>query len=188
MANKWLNENGSTVSVTPATNCHTQSQWHKPKAGWIKCNYDDSFVNHNGGSTAAWILRDENGIYKGAAQATGVQVTSAFEAECQSLILAMQHLWIKGYRKVIFEGDCKLLVNVLSGKSLKFDAINWINEIKAWGLKFEVIEFIWSHRSTNQPADILARSQRRAVSSYLFHNYVPICISHALFLDYIGFE
>ena len=99
--------------MTPATNCHTQSQWHKPKAGWIKCNYDGSFVNHNGGSTAAWILRDENGIYKGAGQATGVHVTSAFEAECQSLILAMQHLWIKGYMKVIFEGDCKLLVNVL---------------------------------------------------------------------------
>ncbi|XP_020866161.1 uncharacterized protein LOC110224440 [Arabidopsis lyrata subsp. lyrata] len=189
-AEEWithgLNNQSSTTSMTSAPSCPHQRRWKKPRPGWIKCNYDGSFVNQNNGATTAYIIRDNSGVYKGAAQATGVNVTSAFEAECQSLILAMQQLWVKGYIRIIFEGDCKLLVNVLNGSTTKFDAINWIQEIQDWGKKFEAIEYSWAHRSTNQPADILAKNQRNALSSYLVHFYIPVCISNALFLDYIG--
>lgn len=172
--------------MTSAPHNPSRRRWKKPKTGWIKCNYDGSFVNQNRGATAAWILRDNNGVFKGATHATGGNVNSAFEAECQSLILAMQQLWVKGYKKVIFEGDCKLLVNVLNGSTTKFDAINWIHEIQVWGNKFEAIAYSWSHRATNQHADTLAKNQKHALSSYIVHTYIPICISHVLFLDYIG--
>lgn len=174
-----------TPSTTNGTTRQFQSQWQKPHMGWIKCNYDGSFVNRVRGSTAAWIIRDDNGVFKGAAQATGATISSAFEAECQSLILTMQQLWIRGFRKVILEGDCKLLVNVLNGRGSRFDAINWIHEIQVWRNKFDAIKFTWSHRSINQPADILAKNQRHALSSYIVHSFIPLCISNALFSNYV---
>ncbi|CAA0407329.1 unnamed protein product [Arabidopsis thaliana] len=142
-----------TPSTTNGTTRQFQSQWQKPHMGWIKCNYDGSFVNRVRGSMAAWIIKDDNGVFKGAAQATG---------------------------------HCKLLVNVLNGRGSRFDAINWIHEIKVWRNKFDAIKFTWSHRSTNQPADILAKNQKHALSSYIVHSFIPLCISNALFSDYVS--
>ncbi|KAL9308029.1 putative ribonuclease H domain, reverse transcriptase zinc-binding domain-containing protein [Arabidopsis thaliana] len=106
--------------------------WRRPEAGWIKCNYDGSYIQHLQRTSGAWIIRNELGHYKGAGKIQGTQATSALEAECNSLISAMQHLWAKGHTKVIFEGDCKILVDVLQGKTKRFDITNWLHEIQTW--------------------------------------------------------
>ncbi|CAL9217258.1 unnamed protein product [Arabidopsis halleri] len=162
------------------------TSWSRPRLGWIKCNYDGSFLNQSSRATAAWVIRDDNGLFKGAGQATGFFVHSALEAECQSLLLAMQNLWIKGFRRVIFEGDCQVLVNLICGRSQRFGCVNWLEEIKDWAQRYEAIEFIWSSRRVNKSADLLAKSQRLEVSDFIFHFVVPHCISESFRSEFVN--
>lgn len=50
------------------------SKWQRPCTGWLKCNVDASFVNAETPSKVGWIIRDENGVYKGAGQGIGSYV------------------------------------------------------------------------------------------------------------------
>ena len=59
--------------------------------GWIKCNTDGSFVSDNIASAVGWVLRDENGSYRGSVQVVGRQVVNAYESELQAILMAIQH-------------------------------------------------------------------------------------------------
>lgn len=48
-----------------------EGYWTRSPKEWIKCIIDGLFVNTLIESTAGWIFRDENGVFKGAAQAIG---------------------------------------------------------------------------------------------------------------------
>lgn len=78
-----------------------------------------------------WIIRDTQGNFKGAGQGAGSVVQSALDSECQSLIHATQHLWTRGHKNVIFEGDNQVLTKVLTGNVKRFDIINWIHDIRS---------------------------------------------------------
>ncbi|EFH67825.1 predicted protein [Arabidopsis lyrata subsp. lyrata] len=79
--------------------------WSAPEPGWIKCNFDGSFVNSGVPSEAGWILRDQNGTYIGSSQEIGRNTETTLESELQELLIAMQHCWCKGYKQTCFEGD-----------------------------------------------------------------------------------
>lgn len=65
-------------------------------------------------------MRDDFGIFRGAGHAVGEVVNNAFEAECQALIISMQHCQSRGYMMMVFESDCKKLINILDGQNLNF--------------------------------------------------------------------
>jgi len=178
--------NRHTTHTGHQTRVVTSKTWKRPRAGLVKCNYDGGFLNSEQSVTTGWVLRDDDGDYKGSAQSTGFMVTSAVEAECQSLITAMQHLWTKGYRRIIFEGDSKILVSVLQSNSMRFDLFNWLKEIKHWQARFEEVEYAWVPRTANAPADKLARHQRLSQTLFTFHNLIPSCLSRALYSDSIN--
>ena len=60
---------------------HRRNCWKRPKRGWLKCNVDSSFINSQTPCKAGWIIRDEDGFYKGAAQGLGRRVNNPFESE-----------------------------------------------------------------------------------------------------------
>ncbi|CDY56622.1 BnaCnng30780D, partial [Brassica napus] len=62
-------------------------------------------------STVGWIIRDDNGVHKGAAQASG--------------------------KRIILENDCSKAIDILNGKTLHFSFYNWIREIKWWVMRFD---------------------------------------------------
>lgn len=101
------------------------SRWTKPPIGWMKCNYDGSYLN-NQQTKSWWIIRVVTGCYKGAAQATGGHLLSALECEFQALIMALQHVWSKGYRKFVFEGDYKQVMGLMNRQILHFGNFSWI--------------------------------------------------------------
>lgn len=135
---EWMNvedfaDNYHQQQSEVADNRHQQTQgWSKPEMNWVKCNYDASFTNSETTIQADWLFRDAEGVFKGAAQAKGPAGQTPLESECQGLIQAMQHSWTKGYNKVIFEGDCQELTNLLHGKALNFEIHNWIRDIRIW--------------------------------------------------------
>lgn len=162
------------------------THWTRPEKGWIKCNYDGSFVNASTLVQTGWIIRDERGIYLGSGQAKGFNNSTALESEFQALLIAMQNCWVKGYSRVIFEGDCKSLVDLLNKKTLNFGMYNWVREVSYWKNRFEGVQFKWVKRNNNQPADILAKHPLRDELSSVFHYFVPKAIDNALFCDFSG--
>lgn len=169
------------TSVVQKTN-----RWKKPKRGWLKCNVDSSFVNSQTPSTAGWVLRDEEGSYQGAAHGIGRIVNNSFESEAQGILMAMQHIWSKGFTRVVFEGDCKKVIDTLNRKSLHFDGHNWIRDIWWWKGKFHEVEFVWTNRESNNVADKMAKQRIPFNNSFYFYYYVPTCITMDLHNDYVS--
>lgn len=113
-----------------------------------------------------------------------LSVNNAFESEIQALIIAMQNCWSKGYRKVQFESDCSKMIKFLNKEVLHFAGYNWIREVNWWKQKFEDISFMWIGRDGNQVADSLAKNVEPNNVSFVFHHYVPNCITHLLHYDH----
>lgn len=107
----------NTQHRVPGINGTAEGMWKRPPTGWLKCNYDGSFHSHSEKSNAGWIIRDDTGAYRGSGHAADDKPNSALEGEFQALIMAMQQAWIKGHRNIIFEGDCKDLVNLVNNVS-----------------------------------------------------------------------
>ncbi|CAH2034100.1 unnamed protein product [Thlaspi arvense] len=66
-------------------------------------------------------------------------LSNARESEYQASIMAMQHCWSQRFRKVIFEGDCKQIIDQISGKVLHFGDYNWLREVRHWSTKFDEV-------------------------------------------------
>ncbi|CAG7894074.1 unnamed protein product, partial [Brassica rapa] len=184
---EWsLHNNDQTRSIYGNANGRsTQGGWRKPPQGWIKCNVDGSYSAQQQTSKAGWVIRDSNGTYKGAGQANGNHVNNAFESEIQALIIAMQNCWSKRYMKVQFESDCSKMIKILNNEVLHFAEYNWIRKVNWWKQKFEDISFMWIGRDGNQVADGLAKNVNPNIVSFVFHHYVPNCITHLLHYDHI---
>ena len=138
-----------------------------------------------GDATAGWILRDENGVYKGSVQARGKRVQNALESELQAILMAIQHCWSLGYKQVIMESDCQKAIDILNNKKLHFNHYNWIRDIRWWARKFQSINFKWVSRKANGAADILAKRVENGVI-FQFHYYVPQFLHAFLHMDHVS--
>ncbi|XP_023644493.1 uncharacterized protein LOC111832413 [Capsella rubella] len=179
----WISVWPERVSCSIARGIQQQtSEWSRPRNGFIKCNYDCSFTSHNGNATSGWITRDFKGFIHTAGYSSGNVCSSVLEAELQSLLIAMQQTWIKGYKHVIFEGDNKLVHNLLEGKTMHFGMHNWIREIKYWSKRFEEVEFKWTKRHNNKAADRLAKEPTDTIP-FMTYFYIPAFIVNILHED-----
>lgn len=161
-----------------------QSKWTRPPTSFLKCNYDGAYNRMQPTTTAGWLIRDEMGIFKGAAHASNQQPTSALEGELQALLLAMMHCWSKGYQHIIFEGDNINVMKLVKGEATNIDVINWIRDIRRWAAKFQEVRFTWANRNSNTCADILAKKTIPGSVSFYYYSCVPNFLHNALSNDY----
>ncbi|XP_018462836.1 uncharacterized protein LOC108833951 [Raphanus sativus] len=164
-----------------------QHKWIRPPAGYTKCNYDGAFSNTERGAKAGWIIRDDMGIFKGAANATTRYPKTALERELQALLFAMMNCWSKGHRKILFEGDNINVLKLIKGETINIDVINWIKDIRRWATKFEDVQFCWVNRKANICADILAKQVIPSSSPFRYFSYVPMFLRDALSNDYFDY-
>lgn len=187
-AKEWQSiERVETTSLQRRRNLEERSakQWTRPPNGTIKCNVDGSFVNHQTTAKVGFIIRDDQGTYKESVQAKGKMVQTALESELQGILMALQHCWIRGYKKIIVESDCQKAVDILINNKLHFGVYNWTREIRWWLRKFEVCTISWVARNTNRVADKLAKADIPNNSLFVFHYFVPTMIHNSLHEDYI---
>lgn len=151
----------------------------------MKCNFDGSFYNTATQSRAGWVVRDNFGSFKFAAKVVGNKVSSPLEGEFQALLLAMQHCWVRGLKKVCFEGDNQQVIDTINSRKLQFDLYNWVREIRWWSRKFEDSEFRWIGRQGNMVADKLAKDPIPNGGLFICYNLVPVAISTFLHKDYV---
>lgn len=157
-----------TVNNRPINN-----SWKKPEMGYKKCNYDCNFNQNDVNSKAGWILRDSDGFYIEAIQSRGRVCNSPLEAELQALLMAMQHTWIRGYRRVVFEGDNQEVPKLIRGDTRNFYLHNLIREIQLWRERFTSSIIKWSSWECNKAADRLAKEDIPNGSLFVSHFYVP---------------
>lgn len=110
--------------------------WTRPEAGWYKCNVDGSFINSVSPAQAGWIVRDSMGSFQGATQSIGQKVNNTLKSEFQAVIMAIQYCWPKGYKKIIVEGHCKKIIDIVHNRTLHFEGYNWTHEALRWKPKF----------------------------------------------------
>lgn len=172
------------LTATSTTRACRRNIWKRPPNGWIKCNYDGAYKDTTRAAGLGWIFRDADGIYLGAGNAK-MNATQALEGEVKALIMAMQHAWSRGYTHVIFEGDCKGLVDLITRKKISFGMYNYIREVWKWEAKFNQVDYQWISRQSNQPADLLATKGYQENKSFQCFNYIPTMITNAVHHDYI---
>lgn len=88
-------------------------------------------------SIAGWVVRDDNGVYKGAAQAKG-RSNDALECELQAILLALQHCWSLGHHKLILESDYQKAIDILTNKKLHFGCYNCKEKSNGGQLNFKI--------------------------------------------------
>ncbi|EOA25126.1 hypothetical protein CARUB_v10018434mg, partial [Capsella rubella] len=152
---------------------NTHSKWHRPDQGWIKCNYDGSYINATVKAKAGWIFRTTTGVYDGSGHGIGLCTSSALESELQAVCLALQHASIKE------------VVSILQGLSQNFAVLNWIREVKNWSRHFDNIKYSWISRRGNSCADILAKAPLPNDLSVYYYSYVPHFLIQPLYNDNI---
>ncbi|CAA7028978.1 unnamed protein product [Microthlaspi erraticum] len=153
-SSRFTSPTGSTDLALPTSS--RKLPWQRPTLGYFKCNFDASYDLHSQQSMAGWIIRDHNGVaFSWGTTNLGVS-NSPLEAEAKALLIAMQQTWSLGLDYVVFEGDCKLLIDSLQGNPIDFNIENICWDIDKWRRDFKECVFLYTRRENNMVAHSLA--------------------------------
>lgn len=149
------------------------SKWEPPPVDWVKCNFDYSSSAGNNSGCIGWILRDENGKFLGAGSVQVQKMQTSFEGEAFGFLLALQKIWIRGWRRVWFEGDnqelCTIIINQVKDH---LDLGNLLTDIRHWMQLLPESSLDYVNREMNQAADALTKQAVQQNSSSLYY-HVP---------------
>ena len=159
------------------------SKWEPPPIGWIKCNFDYSSASGDIMDGVDWILRDDLGKFLDAGSVQVQKMQRSLEREALSFLIALQQVWIRGLRRVWFEGDNQELCTIINqvkehvelGRNLSCDIRHWIQLLLKSSLDFV-------NREKNQAADDVAKNAIHQSTSTLFY-HLP-CVWFVKFLYY----
>lgn len=113
-----------------------------------------------------------------------MKVQDGLESELQAILMALQHSWSLGHRKVIMESDCLKAIEILTDKKMHFGYYNWKRDILWWTNKFQEVRFQWARRSANKVADKLAKSVENTCLFKFFY-YIPLYLTDLLHIDHL---
>lgn len=142
--------------------------WRRPIMSKYKCNFNAGF-NRDTLQTTTWcIIRVFHGITQIWGSASVGVVVTPLEAEAKALLIAMQHTWCRDCDSISFEGDSKVLIDILNGSSQDFNIENICYDILHWSNKFTTCFFQHTKRSNNMHI----HWQKEKNSAFLFFKYV----------------
>ncbi|PNX77111.1 cytochrome p450, partial [Trifolium pratense] len=91
-------------------------RWEKPGVRWIKCNVDVVFVVEFSVTYMGLCFRDTNGHFVAGLIQWQQPFYSIVEGEALALLHAMKEAIYRGFERVHFESDSKLLVNAIHSR------------------------------------------------------------------------
>ncbi|XP_045831364.1 uncharacterized protein LOC123922710 [Trifolium pratense] len=138
------------VQVTP---------WQPPPLNFVKCNLDAAIFAHEQRIGMGACLRDDKGSFILAMTAHEDVVMTAQEAEAWSLYQGIQWVASLGYNKVVFELDCKIVVddvNKMSINQSEYGSI--IQNCRTLLHHYNDFIVVFTRRQANGSAHALARA------------------------------
>ncbi|GAU29842.1 hypothetical protein TSUD_223880 [Trifolium subterraneum] len=134
-------------------------RWEKPGVGWIKCNVDAAFVARTSITSMGLCFRDTNGQFVAGLTQWQQPVYSIVEGGAWTLLHAMKEAIHRGFGRVQFKSDSKLLVDAIHSRRPDNSEFNLIvNDIILFMSSYVNFEVKFIRRQANSVAHTLARA------------------------------
>jgi ribonuclease HI len=158
-------------------------QWQPPPSDYLKCNVDASFYNTEGAAGWGWCLRDCHGNFKLAGTNLVNSPLTTLEGEAMALVEAMHEMIHRGFSKIIFESDSKLVVDAISSRQGGISEFSiLISHIQSLLCTHNYFEVKYVRRQANKVAHSLARAAFSMSRRRIFDS-APRCITTLLIND-----
>ncbi|KAH7863681.1 hypothetical protein Vadar_020669 [Vaccinium darrowii] len=151
-------EEESEMEILCADRPSKQVQWQAPTSGFVKINFDGAFIQNLNGGGIGVVARSDDGSFLCARSCGGLRARSTIVMESLALragvLLAME----RGFRRVIFEGDAKRLINARSGRGTSREDIQLLvwDILQLCNSSFTDFSFVFVGRNCNSVAHELA--------------------------------
>ncbi|CAN7132504.1 unnamed protein product [Brassica rapa subsp. narinosa] len=157
------------------------SKWNPPPRDWIKCNYYYSSCSGNNLVGVGWILRDDKGSFLGAGCIQVQNMQTSLEGEVLGFLVALQKIWIRGWRKVWFESDNHELCSIINKVKEHVDLGNLLCDIRHWMHLLPESSLDYVNRERNQDVDGIAREVVHQSSSTMYFHILPVWLINFLY-------
>ncbi|KAL5734690.1 hypothetical protein ACOSP7_032551 [Xanthoceras sorbifolium] len=131
--------------------------WCPPPPSWMKLNVDGSRSGPTGCIAAAGVIRDSNGQWLGGFT-LNKGIGSALEVELWGMVEGLLYAWQAGYKFVIIETDCNIIVELL-GQDIKecHPLFNLLHNCKSLIHGDWFCKVVHIYREANKLADWMAK-------------------------------
>ncbi|CAL8105812.1 unnamed protein product [Prunus armeniaca] len=147
-------------------------------------NFDGSV--RNGSAASGFVLCDSDGhVLLAGAKNIGENTISVME--CITLRDGLAYVAHRGWRKILAEGDSKLIINCVNKKVVALWSINLlIKDIALLSSFFESCSFNHVFREANFTADAVTSLGHGITPSKLWEAGLPLNCSTPFFFDLLG--
>ncbi|CAH9116647.1 unnamed protein product [Cuscuta epithymum] len=153
-------------------------QWTAPPPGYIKCNVDAALFDNGRRSGCGVCARDCRGRYIMARTEWWNTTFSPEEAEAWALRQAMTWMITKRYIRVIFESDCKRLVDdIRADRDIHLEYGSLVDDCRLLLKSNNEFQVVFTRRQANNSAHALARVSINHASPKEFF-FIPLYSSH----------
>ncbi|XP_024190243.1 uncharacterized protein LOC112194231 [Rosa chinensis] len=153
-SNDWPISQSLGVTPPPANAVHSTIKWQPPPSGFYKLNFDGSVIG-NKSAASGFVLRDEHGTHI-VAGSRNIGISYVPVAEGNALRDGLYHALINNCKKVLVEGDSKLVIDVINKKcSIPWRLRTLARDIVCLASSFDHIVFCYVPREANFVADAI---------------------------------
>ena len=139
----------------------TAATWSPPPPGWIKINFDASFIAADKASGAGTIARNHQGEIVLDSCSLRMACTDPEDAEAKAVLESTKLLVGRGHDRIILELDCAAVAAALrspeTNRSRQWDTYDEVRRLLSG---FFDVKINWVKRESNKVADCLAKLAR----------------------------
>ncbi|KAK2986338.1 hypothetical protein RJ640_000182 [Escallonia rubra] len=148
--------------------------WFTPPSGYIKINFDASFVDQNGSGGIGLVLRNETGLFLAARAIHLPHCLNARTAEALAMREALNLASGMHLSHIIIEGDsCGIISFVDTNKPLPLDIEVIVLDCRRLKHQFQKIYFNFSPRTSNRSAHVVASYSRSINGTTTWTSFPP---------------
>jgi ribonuclease HI len=163
-----------------------QSKWEPPPSGFVKVNFDASFIPELKNGSYGYVIRAEDGEFLAAGAGKLNHLRSALHGEAEACIAAMEGTSNLGMFRVLFESDSTTLIEAINNGNYDLaDTGVLMREARSLKfLHFDNAEFTYCRRDCNNVAHTLAQvGYQGSASSSSWVDTAPVCVIELLASD-----
>lgn len=157
--------------VTTVPEMQGKERWTPPPHDWLKCNSDGAWDKTKEHSGVGWVLRNHLGdvVWMGGRKLP--RGRSPIKTEAESLRWAISTMVRLNYNTIIFETDCRELVQALQERDSRPSIHSFVQDMHHQLAKLGEVQVAIRGRKSNTVADRIAKE---ALS---FENNAPVLFS-----------
>lgn len=148
-----------------------EERWTPPPHNWLKCNSDGAWDRTKDHCGVGWVLRNHLGdvVWMGGRRLP--KGRSPIETEDETLRWAISTMVRLNYNKLIFEIDCKELVQALQERDNRPSIHSFVQDMHHLLAKLGEVQVVFRGRKSNANVDRIAKEAPS------FENNAPVLFS-----------